>query len=83
MLFENASWIGGGRMLRRRFSVPEIDRESKLCISGLGCFVAFLNGMRVGSDELVPAQRRFPATCIRFPPIARCARSAAGWAMRR
>ncbi len=59
MLFENARWIGGGRMLRRRFSVPEVDRESKLCISGLGCFVAFLNGTRVGADELVPAQSNY------------------------
>ncbi len=61
MPFRDAEWIGGGRMLRRRFvcAAAAAAAGARLRISGLGCFVARLNGKRVGDDELVPAQSNY------------------------
>ena len=43
-------------LLRQDFDLPRPVRSASLCISGLGYFVAWINGRRVGDHVLDPAQ---------------------------
>jgi len=42
-------------LLRREFSISTAIKRARLYISGLGCYQAFINGVRVGDRELDPA----------------------------
>lgn len=67
-LFQNAKWIGSGNpivtrvtgqkspalQLRKEF-VLDKKGKAQCLISGLGCFVLFINGHRVGDEVLSPA----------------------------
>lgn len=67
-LFQNAKWIGSGNpvvtrytgqkspalQLRKEF-VLEKTGTAQCFISGLGCFVLYINGQRVGDEVLSPA----------------------------
>lgn len=67
-LFKHAKWIGSGNpvvtrttgekspalQLRKAF-VLEKTGEARCFISGLGCFVLYINGKRVGDEVLSPA----------------------------
>lgn len=67
-LFQNAKWIGSGEpvvtrltgqnspalQLRKEF-VLERTGEAQCFVSGLGCFVLYINGQRVGDEVLSPA----------------------------
>lgn len=67
-LFQNAKWIGNGSVvvnkttghrspalqLRKVFTL-EKKGNAQCMISGLGCFVLYINGQRVGDEVLSPA----------------------------
>ena len=67
-LFKNAKWIGSGipvvtrvtgemspaLQLRKEFTLEKTGK-AQCCISGLGCFVLYINGKRVGDEVLSPA----------------------------
>src|SRR5438309_1537452 len=40
--------------LRRKFSLPSVPRRARLYITALGLYEAYVNGMRVGEERLVP-----------------------------
>lgn len=67
-LFQNAKWIGSGDPVVTRFTgqkspalqmrkefVLEQTGTAQCFISGLGCFVLYINGQRVGDEVLSPA----------------------------
>ena len=55
-----AKWIGMQAgdsfhpFFRKQFYIGKKPSRAQLCIAGLGLFVAFLNGKRVGDDRLAP-----------------------------
>lgn len=67
-LFRNAKWIGNGNpvvtrttgerssalQLRKAFTLKKTGK-AQCFISGLGCFVLYINGRRVGDEVLSPA----------------------------
>lgn len=67
-LFQNAKWIGSGNpvvtrytgqespalQLRKEFALEKTGK-AQCFISGLGCFVLYINGQRVGDEVLSPA----------------------------
>ena len=67
-LFQNAKWIGSGNpvvtrytgqespalQLRKEFNLEKMGK-AQCFISGLGCFVLYINGQRVGDEVLSPA----------------------------
>ena len=67
-LFQNAKWIGSGNpivtrvtgemspalQLRKEFTLEKTGK-AQCMVSGLGCFVLYINGQRVGDEVLSPA----------------------------
>lgn len=67
-IFQNAKWIGSGNPVVTRYTgqrspalqlrkelVLEKTGKAQCLISGLGCFVLYINGQRVGDEVLSPA----------------------------
>ena len=54
----NASWIGGGNMLRGGFEVPATKtvKSARAYVSGLGAFYLYVNGERIGDHIMDPGQ---------------------------
>lgn len=50
-----ALWIGGGDLLRRTFFLAEVPANAQLSVTGLGYYVCYLNGRRVGDVEAAPS----------------------------
>lgn len=77
-IFARARWIGsattyaGKRVdvespslrLRRKFSLNEAPRVANIYISGLGAFVLYINGKRVGDERLSPAFTNYTKTVL-------------------
>ena len=77
-IFARARWIGssttyaGKRVdvdspslrLRRKFSLNEAPRVANIYISGLGAFVLYINGKRVGDERLSPAFTNYNKTVL-------------------
>jgi alpha-L-rhamnosidase len=63
-----AEWIGSnetGRpprsvMLRKEFEIAGDIRNARLYITGLGNYIAFINGQKVGNDVLTPGWTDYP-----------------------
>ena len=54
-MINQALWIGGGDLLRRTFTVEELPAKAQLLITGLGYYVCYINGKRVGDIEAAPS----------------------------
>lgn len=60
-----APWVGGARTpapcpyLRKEFTAHAAVKQARLYISALGLFECFINGQRVGQDELAPGWTNF------------------------
>ena len=54
----NATWIGGGNMLRGDFEVPATKKikSARAYVSGLGAFYLYVNGERIGDHIMDPGQ---------------------------
>jgi len=50
----NATWIGGGQLLRKEFEVTDEVVEARAYVSGLGYYELRLNGRKVGDKALDP-----------------------------
>lgn len=60
----NTHWIQGGNgcespLFRRSFQLKEIPVRASLKICGLGYFLLYVNGKRVGDQEFVPAMTNY------------------------
>ncbi|MDY3919090.1 MAG: family 78 glycoside hydrolase catalytic domain [Candidatus Limivivens sp.] len=73
---KNMHWIQGGReceapLFRREFVLEELPRRAELEICGLGCFLLFVNGMRVGDQECAPAPTAYSSVlgCEALYPV--------------
>lgn len=59
-IFSNARWLSPRQSLdaalfRSEITVDNLDSNAEITICGLGWFILFINGKRVGNDEFVPA----------------------------
>lgn len=54
-MIENAKWIGGDNLLRRSFQLEKVPLRAELSVTGLGYFVCYLNGKKVGDAEAAPS----------------------------
>ena len=57
---ENKHWIQGDNvcespLFRRSFYLEEVPASARLAVCGLGYFLLFVNGERVGDQEFIPA----------------------------
>lgn len=57
---ENKHWIQGDTkcqnpVFRREFTLEELPESGKIAVCGLGYFLLYVNGERVGNQEFVPA----------------------------
>lgn len=50
-----ALWIGGGDLLRRTFFLDKLPERAQLSVTGLGYYVCYINGRRVGDIEAAPS----------------------------
>lgn len=63
-----ADWIGDGSIakpprsiaLRKEFNINKPVAHAKVYVSGLGNYVLFLNGQKVGNDKLTPGWTHYP-----------------------
>lgn len=58
-MLQSAKWIGGNTVVKKQFSLDNIDMNSQLVVTGLGYYVCFLNGQRVGDIELAPSYTEY------------------------
>lgn len=61
---KNINWIQGDNqcespLFRRSFFIQQTTRSAKIEICGLGYFLLFVNGKRVGEQEFIPAMTNY------------------------
>ena len=74
-IFSDARWLSPKASLDAALFRAEIELESdaenaEITISGLGYFILYINGQRVGEDEFVPAYSDYhdrPDMCLEYP----------------
>lgn len=54
-MIEQAKWVGGEDLVRRSFVLDRLPQRAELSVTGLGYYVCYLNGRRVGDIEAAPS----------------------------